>query len=779
MTIAGIEKEYLKLLQQRSIPTDERLSLSKGLLPDGTPTPPRVLARLFLDQSVLVREEAKKSILRLKEDALSQIASDNSTHSSLLLLLAKHFNDSPAVGTSIISNKNATEKILYYLQGRGDEVDDESDEEAYDRGAFFRDESLDNLEIGEEVEIEVSTEEEIVLEVPDEREKEETAPEFIPESYTDGDMEVVIELNEVEDFDDEEEILIGEDTVKAPGVGVLQGPPVTGEDIGIKIQDEGDQIIEDELPYERETTIEEERREFASAVDRIEGKVGEIFDIDLSDTRGGDTSKTEADGEGIEFEAVSGISGLEIPTDADTTHDFREPLDTEGWGPGEQQNKIDKDGMEISIASERFVTRLPIKKYVQKANPADFFVPAVKIFIPVAAVILVFFIFWVTLPKGEASVEEFDSGVNRILVETKMGGLNSKLKNPFPAGSYLSSWETGKAQKEKDFSFGDEVSGYRKLKNDLFNFKKKYTRELEYDEVSEKLDGKKKDLSRAVKRIKAIDKELSFLLNEKGEYLGRFSGENLKKNFVIEKRDKEISNFVKNYEENKSRIEKIEKDIADAKARIAEFERHNIPTPDDHGYYANKLEVEELTKEHGKMKPKFNRLESSYKGTLSAMEKKYKQQLDVIDRIEKIDKEVAKLNGERIQLDIEKRIYGEEIEELEKRIEKLEKAKATGEKITSKNLPVFLVMSNYINESERLREDRELNDDEEISFFEIYNIKQKDADLDITVEDKEGKEERNEYSTTFMRMITKKKILMFEWDVNTTKWVLTAISKKK
>ncbi|MBN1571691.1 MAG: hypothetical protein JW984_00670 [Deltaproteobacteria bacterium] len=811
MTIAGIEKEYLKLLQEGNIPTDERLALSKGLLPDGTPTPPRVLARLFLDQVTNVREEARKSILRLREDALSQIASDNSTHQSLLLFLAKHFNKSPVVGTSIIANKNTTEKILYYLQGRGNEIEDESDKGPVDRAELFRDQKFDDFEIGEEVDIEVSTQEEIVLEVPGEEEeveierssdmgslgrtpsrdvpksgvgsragKDEVKFEFVPEKYTDRDMEVIIELEETDDFDEEEEILIGEDTaVTREESGAREIIPPKVDQIGIIPRGE-DQIVAGRDRFsEMQTPTEEEKREFASTVDRIEDKVGDIFDIDLGDAQGGGSLGTAGAEVGIDFEAERYTSGFETSTEGHETAEFGTSTDFPKWDLDDRSVKMDREKMEVSLASDRFVTRLPMGKYIQKVSPFDLIVRSVKIFIPVAVFLLICFIIWATLPKGEASIEEYDSGINRILVEIKKEGFNSKLKNPFPEGAFLSNWETVKTGDEVDFDAGDGTSGGRRLREDLANFKTKYTRELEYDGVTEDLAIKKRSYSRVSKRLKAIDKELFVFNEEKGSYFMRFGEEGLKRNVAIEERDKEIGSFKESFNKEKSKIEKIEKDIADAKERIAEFERYNVPTEEDHGYYANKLELEELTKEYRKLKPMFDRLQSNYDGAIKKLEDKYNQRLSAIDRIEIIDKEVSKLKGEKIQLDIEKRIYGEEMEELENRRGKLEKAKASGEKITSEGLPIFLVMSNYIKEHEKSLLDEDMDEDEGISFFEKYMIKQKEAVLTIAILNKDGKEEKRKYSTTLMRMITKKKFLLFEWDINTTKWVLTSISEIK
>ncbi|GEM_PF-2617680 len=810
MTIAGIEKEYLKLLQKGSVPSDERLALSKGLLPDGTPTPPRVLARLFLDEVANVREEARKSILRLKEDALSQIASDHSTHQSLLLFLAKHFNESPIVGTSIIANKNTTEKILYYLQGRGEEIEDEPDDGLVDRGELFRSGKFDDFEIGEEVDIEVSTEEEIILEVPGEEEeveierrsvldsrrealsksqppsgvesradKGEAGFEFVSERYTENDKEVIIELEETDEFDDEEEILIGEDTVSASEEESAQDIQRKIDDIGVAPRG-GDQIVTGmEASPEERIPSDDEKKEFASTVDRIEDKVGDIFDIDLGDVPTGGSPGTAGVGGGIEFEAQKETSGFGAFTEEHETAGGGISTDFPKWDMDEQPVDVDKDKMEVSLASDRFVTRLPMGKYIQKVSPFHLIKRSIKIFIPVAVFILICFVVWVSLPKGEVSIEEFDNGINRILVEVKKEGFNSKLKNPFPEGASLSNWETVKAEDELDFDVGDGMSGERRLRENLAKFKVKYTRELEYDEVTEDIAIKKRSYARVSKRLKAINKELSAFDKEKEGYIERFKGKSLKRSVVVDEREKEIGSFKESFNKEKSRIEKIEKDIAGARERIAEFERYNVPTAEDHGYYANKLELEELTNQYRKLKPRFDRLQSNYKGALKRLEDKYDERLSAIDRIAVINKEVTKLEGEKIQLDIEKRIYGEEIEGLEKRQGKLEKAKASGEKITSEGLPVFLVMSNYIRENEKSLDDEELNGNGEISFFEKYMIRRKGAILDVNMVNKDGNEEKKRYSTTLMRMITKKKFLIFEWDMSTTKWVLTSIDEKK
>jgi len=386
---------------------------------------------------------------------------------------------------------------------------------------------------------------------------------------------------------------------------------------------------------------------------------------------------------------------------------------------------------------------------------------------------------WMSLPNEVAFVEEFDSGINRVFVKTKMEGLDPKLKNPFPKGSSIYNWKPENVREEIAFSLGGEAYGDKKLKEDLTGFETKYQRELEYEKASEELFNKKKSLSAASKKSKAVNEEISLLLKEKDGYLEGYKGETLKKRIVADERDKEIEEFKKLFKAEKSKMEKIESGMADAKERIAEFERDNIPTEDDHGYYANKRELEELTNEYRKLKPKFDNFNSRYKGILNKLENKYKQKLNIIERIEEIDQKISELNLEKTRFGIEKGILREDIEKLEKRISKLKKAKATGEKITKENLPIFLVMSKYIRENEKSQLDSELNDNDEISFFEIYTIKQKKADIAITFKNKEGKEEKKKYSITFMRMITKKKFFVVEWDVKTTKWVLTSISKKK
>ncbi len=796
MTIAGIEKEYLKLLEEGSIPADERLSISKGILADGTPTPPRVLAKLFLDNTIAVREEAKKSILILQENELSKIASDDATHSSLLLLLAKHFHDSPSVGISIISNKNTTEKILFYLQGRGGEVDDDFDEELIDGGGDIQGERRDDIEIGEEIEIEIgeeieieiSEDEGIGLEVPSgedidgeissvgtpdltatpEARQGEEVFEFVPESYTDGDIEVIIELDETDDIDDEEEEIVINDKGESGDI-----------DIGIIHHDEGEQIIGDDFPFKQEVHLDKEENGFATTIDSIEDKVGEIFDIDLGDIDIQGDKTLGATGGGIGFEADSDISGMETPVEEDTPFKSQEPVSDFGGGVDERLTETDREKMEVFLPSERFVTRISSKKYAYKVPLVELFAKVAKILVPVAVVVLAFFMLWVLLPNEVAFVEEFDSGINRVFVKTKMEGLDPKLKDPFPKGSSIYNWKPEKVREEIDFNPGGKVSGYKKLKEDLLGFETKYKRELEYEKVSEEFSKKKKSLSTASKKSKAVNEEFSLLLKEKDGYLERYKGEKLKKRTVTDERDKEIREFKKLFETEKSKIEKIESDMAGAKERIAEFERDNIPTADDHGYYANKRELEELTKEYSKLKPKFDNFNSRYKGILNKLENKYKQKLSIVERIEVIDREVSGLNMEKTRFGVEKRILEEDIKKLEDRMGKLEKAKATGEKITVKNLPIFLVMSKYIREHEQPQLDSELNGNDEISYFEIYTIKQKKADIAITLNNKEGKKEKKKYSITFMRMITKKKILIFEWDVKTTKWVLTSISEKK
>ncbi len=834
MSIAKIEKEYLELLEKGSIPVDERLSISKGILADGTPTPLRVLARLFLDNAIVIKEEAKKSILRLQESDLSKIASDDTTHSSLLLLLAKHFHGSPAVGISIISNKNTTEKVLFYLQGRGDEVDDASDEEFIVGGGGIQVESHDDVEISEEIEIEISEDieigeekdveigeeielnisnsEGIGLEVPSEgdidgdipsagtpdltanskaRQSEEVF-KFVPERYTDGDMEVIIELEETDDFDEEEEIVISDKGAVATDEFIQDAPQrdemITDEeiksadiDIGITHHDEGDQIIEDDVLFEQKEHLDEEGGGFSTTIDSIEDKVGEIFDIDLGDTdTQGDGALGGTEG-GMEFESGLDIPGMETPVEGNSPLESLGPIGGFGGGVDEQLTNTGREQTDVStpLSEKRFITHLATKRDAGKVTVKELFAKVAKIAVPVAVVVLVFVALWVFWPKSEVSVEAFNNGVNRVFVKAKNEGLNLKLNNPFPKGSFIYKWEPGKVQEEKGYSPNGKAYDDKKLKEDLLGFKVKYERELEYEKISEELSIKRKNLSTALKKSKEIDEKLSRLEAENDSYLKKYRGESLKRVVVLEERGNEIRELKRLFEKEKLKIKKIESEMADVRRRVADFERDNIPTADDHGYYANKQELDELTAEYRKIKPKFDNFSLRYNGILNKLENKYKQKLSIIDRIIEIGQKVSELDREKNKIEKRKRALRAKIGKLENSLYDLEDKNATGELITDENLPIYLLVSKYIREQEKLQVDSGLKGNDEVSYFETYTIKQKKADITITLENKEGTKEKKKYSTTFMRMITKKKILMFQWDVKTTEWVLTSISEKK
>jgi len=74
------DARYLASLQQGTFSKEERLKLAQGNTFEGIPTPPRTLARLCGDTELVVRVQAKKSILRLSEQGLVQIAEYFITH---------------------------------------------------------------------------------------------------------------------------------------------------------------------------------------------------------------------------------------------------------------------------------------------------------------------------------------------------------------------------------------------------------------------------------------------------------------------------------------------------------------------------------------------------------------------------------------------------------------------------------------------------------------------------------------------------------------------------
>ncbi len=726
MFYSELAKKYLDQFKKGILSKEDRLELAKGIISDGTPTPYVILARLFMDEDEEIRNEAKKSILRLKEEVIVKIASDESTHPDLLLFLAQKFHSSTAIGVSIIGNKNITEETLWFLQGKGDEG-----------GGTSKDVSPPEITaypIGDEKDVPQKSPDddyEVTIELEDtEMAKEDFKAK---ETYSEDDMEVTIELEEVDGGKGDIELSIDN--------GILERGSVTGD----------------------------ERDVFSSTVDEIEEKFSEVFDVEptiIDDN----TTKTSFDyGESLKFESDSEFIAPpehDIDTEIipDVFPDKKEPSRATKKSL-EGEVVVDHDRKEVSVATERFVTRLPLGRYFYKVSPWELVEPVIKMAIPVLMAILILFVLWLSIPRASSFVEDFESGINRIFVGIKTSGLNPKINNPFPEDLTISTWNMVKVSKDTEFTSG-------RLKKDIKAFRDTYARELSIDDLKKNIAKSEKEILQNDDRIKEIDSKLSELIEQKDKDFALLSNERLKSNTIEMMYQKEIGDFERGFRKIENRVKQIETDLSDVKGRIAEFEALYGNERTSPGHEANKIELEELTEEYNEIKPEYDDLRANYERIKTDTRNKYLDMLNATDNLKYVEKEIEVLNAERARLMFGNEFLAEEVKNYKVDLAKLEKSSSKTSDLKGDNLFSFLVMSHYIVESD-------FKEDVEISFLEKYTILKRNATIDVKFSSEDKQEKRGEYKATFMRMETAKKIFVFQWDTNTTTWVLTSISEVK
>jgi hypothetical protein len=734
------DARYLASLQQGTFSKEERLKLAQGNTFEGIPTPPRTLARLCGDTELVVRVQAKKSILRLSEQGLVQIAADNETSPDVLLFLAKHFHDSPAVGTAIIGNKKTTEKVLYYLQGEIDENEEERESifaaDHSDREVEFEVEDIISSEKGRETGDDV----EVTVELDN---KPDSRGRFSErERYSDDDMEVVIGVESGQDEIIDEHLLER---------NIVDSHDVTGAGSGGGIESTGTAGADD--------------RDFTSAVDAIEGKFDDVFQIERGQH---DTVQ------GSQSPAGFGIGGAAARTtpgaSADQTRGMRgtEPGEpgTSGqqqWG-GPARVVMNEARKEVAVDTGKFVARLPMGRYFYKVSPLEIITRIVRISVPIIAVLVILTVFWFTMPTSHPPVEELEGGVNRVFYSIKKDGLNPKIPDPFSVGSVITSWEFVKSSPETEVTRGG-------LKKVLGTFSTNFSEEIEYDNTKSELIQRERTYKTNRERIAEIDETVTTLNADKTKYLSLLSNNKLDAQSIEEEYQKEVKIFKDDFSSLESQIKIIERDTADAKRRIAEYESIYGPGGNDPGYIANKMELGDLTAEYAKLKPPYDKRKAVYESRLRAIREQYQNMLDDTVWLQTVDTHIGELQQEKIRLSSENKIIEKESEALKGKVKTLEIERSKRPKLTGETLIMFLVLSHYIHEKGVRKLD-------EISLFDRYRIYKTVSDVDVGLTAK-GTEKQKRYVLTFMRLETEKSIILFRWNKDSTTWVLTSITAGK
>jgi hypothetical protein len=729
------DARYLASLQQGSFSKEERLKLAQGTTFEGTPTPPKTLAKLCVDPELVVRVQSKKSILRLSEEALVTIAADNSTSPEVLLFLAKHFHDSAAVGTAIIGNKNTTEKILYYLQGEIDENEEEH------QSVFAGNTSEQEVEfevediISSEREGQADDDVEVTVEIDDQPSPRGGFSER--ERYSDDDMEVVIGVEEGQDEIIDEHLLERNIIDKSDGTG-------------------------DGVESEKGSSSDEQ--DFSSAVDAIEGKFDDVFQVDQEQrdtapdpiiTRNDEFTPSEGKARGMTIEQMWG--------DHQSESARQNVAGQERWA-GPAKVMMNETRKEVAVDTGKFVARLPMGRYFYKVSPFEIFSRIIRISVPIIAAVVILTFFWLALPTTHPPVEELEGAVNRILYSIKQDGLNTKISDPFAPGSAVSSWEFVNTSPDAEVASGG-------LKKVLEAFAATYSEEIEYDKTKSDLSQQEKTLKSNTGRIAEIDETVRMLNADKVKYISLQSNNKLDPQSIEEEYQKEVKAFKEDFTTLENQVKSIERDTTAAKRRIADYESLYGRGGNDPGYIANKMELDDLAEKYSKLKPQYDKRKAGYDARLLAIRQQYQNMLDDTVWLQTVDKHIKELQQEKIRLSSENRILDKEIKRLKDTLKTLEAERSKRPKLTGENLVMFLALSHYMHE-------KDVRDIEGIPALERYKIYKTVSTVNIGTTVK-GKEVEKRYTLTFMRLETEESVILFSWGKDSTTWVLISITAAK
>jgi hypothetical protein len=419
---------------------------------------------------------------------------------------------------------------------------------------------------------------------------------------------------------------------------------------------------------------------------------------------------------------------------------------------------------EVAVDTGKFVARLPMGRYFYKVSPLEIITRIIRVSVPVVAVLVILTFFWFLIPDTRPPVEELDGGVNRVFYSIKTEGLNTKIPDPFPPGSVVTSWEFIKSSPETEVTKGG-------LKKVLEIFTVNFSEEIEYEDTKNALYQQEKEYKTNHERIAEIDEEMTALDADKTKYLSLQSNNRLDAPSIEEEYQKEVKIFKEDFGNLENRIKIIEGDTASAKRRIAEYESVYGPGGNDPGYIANKMELEDLAAKYSNLKPQYDKRKAVYDSRLQAIREQYQNMLDDAVWLQTVDKRMEGLKQDKIRLSSENRIAGKEIEQLKGKMKVLEAERAKRPKLTGENLIMFLVMSYYLRE-------KVVGEQDEISLLDRYRIYKTISDVEVGLT-ANGKEERKRYALTLMRLETEKSVILFSWDRNSTTWVLTSITAGK
>ena len=747
MTDPRFLKKYIDLIRSGDLTRQDRLILAGGTMPNGTPTPPVILGMLFHDKDQFVRDEASESILKLSEPDLRQLAMDNNSSAELLMFLATHFHDSPSIGVSIIGNKNITLDILKILQGKDDDVgsmelnDAVSHEELIEAGYRDVEESydssmLDSMVVDEDemfIEIEMG-DDEVGPETgrPDRsREGQSTSPSISLDSGG-TDEEIVFERHDA---------------------GALGGGSATADRQTGRSRADDATPVDDEIPIEEDDiTIDEglisEKDQFSETVDHIERRFDDVFDFD---------SITGAEGEGGSLK-----DDLNIVPEPQSIENV---ISSAKKGRRETAAPTIRDGdAEVTLATEKFVTRIPKQRYYYKAGLMEVLAPVVKIAIPIVVVLIIFAVYWISVPKEPPTVEDFEAGVNRNLINGKTFGFNSKLPIPLPDDSTILSWKYLNASEETEI-----VSG--KLRGEMESFITTYEVEIGIEELKASIEANKRELNNRTNRQNEVAKNIETLNTEIAALEEVISNDNLNEQDIEDERQAELTAFKGEFAELEDRYLQLEEDIVDVKRRLAVYDGP-IGEDESPGHVANKIEFETLSKELEKITPEYNEYKADYQNIVNGINRKYDILLDNIETLKESKNTLRSFKQEQLKNTAYIENSKTQIDSLSKELKTLEKSPERGPALKGANLSNFLMLNYFLVE-------KMTSQDEEVSSFLRYTIYKRVANVEVTNEFTEGEKEISTYAFTFMRMETYNKVLFFKWNFDSTTWVLTGIINTK
>ena len=756
MEQSALAQQYLERLRKGTITKSERLMLAGGNLPDGKPCTPEIIFLLFADSEDEVRNRLSETIRRLDERNVVEITESPDAGPPILLFLAKHFYSSPRVGFSIVSNKNCTEEVLRFLQGKAEGSEElyiaESSDEKFtpsDRTRIEKEkvkDSSDDFELDDgdyEVTIDPSdsADDDVIVKIDDRSPSRDY--EVTVETYEDDDVEVTIEMND--------------------------GGGAAGSEKTVVFEPEEPSIVTDRAK-------EQERETFDEAVNEIEGKFDEVFTVDkkgdkkpaLDGSAFSDTSKFDSsrDERTIDDLNIGGKSGLEKQEKIDAKIEIpREKTTLVRPTDKKESLSVDESMGEVVLTRDRFVTRLPQSRYYQKTSPLEALSPYLRFVVPVFIVLLIIFTLWVSMPRGTENVENFDDSINRIFRYIKKYGFDANIKNPFPKGFSISTW------KLKDN--GDEVKVRAgNLGNDLTAFEKTYEEELKVSGLEGTITEKQQQLETENERLAEINNELLSLEEKKTFYLSILS----EKTDISEKElntmyKQEISAIEGEFAKIEKEVKSLEADLVDVRERISEFEKTYGKNKTSAGNEANKIELEDLTKKYNKIKPQYDALKSSLPKKKDAIKKKYQDIINSSAALDETNNRIEALTAEKVDLEVSTKGLESDVKSLKGELAAFLKSEAGSADASEKDLSTFIIMRHYVEEKSPVKDDT--------SMILRYTIYEKDATLKIDFVGSDGTKKGENYNVSFMRLETAKTLLFYRWNVDSTTWVLASITRVK